>query len=121
MIETRPPAEIIQAAQFFIGIAVGVKYVGITSREIRVNVVAGILYSVLLGVISFGFFIVITRLDLASSLDALLAFLPGGQAEMVVIAIIAGSDLAYVVTHHILRIVIVVLFAPVIGRRFPGR
>ncbi|WP_298561823.1 AbrB family transcriptional regulator [uncultured Aliiroseovarius sp.] len=121
VIETRPPAEIIQAAQFFIGIAVGVKYVGITSREIRVNVVAGILYSVLLGVISFGFFVVITRLDLAPSLDALLAFLPGGQAEMVVIAIIAGSDLAYVVTHHILRIVIVVLFAPVIGRRFPGR
>lgn len=121
VIETRPPAEIIQAAQFFIGIAVGVKYVGITSREIRVNVFAGVLYSVLLGVISFGFFILITRLELAPSLDALLAFLPGGQAEMVVIAIIAGSDLAYVVTHHILRIVIVVLFAPVIGRKFPGR
>ncbi|WP_282181760.1 AbrB family transcriptional regulator [Aliiroseovarius marinus] len=121
VIETRPPAEIIQAAQFFIGIAVGVKYVGITSREIRVNVFAGVLYSVLLGAISFGFFILITRLELAPSLDALLAFLPGGQAEMVVIAIIAGSDLAYVVTHHILRIVIVVLFAPVIGRKFPGR
>lgn len=119
VIETRPPAEIIQAAQFFIGIAVGVKYVGITRREIRVNVVAGVLYSVLLGVISFGFFAAITRLELAPSLDALLAFLPGGQAEMVVIAIIAGSDLAYVVTHHILRIIIVVLFAPVIGRRFP--
>jgi hypothetical protein len=119
IIETRPPAEIIQAAQFFIGIAVGVKYVGITSREIRVNVVAGVLYSILLGVISFGFFITVTRLELAPSLDALLAFLPGGQAEMVVIAIIAGSDLAYVVTHHILRIVIVVLFAPVVGRRFP--
>lgn len=119
IIETRPPAEIIQAAQFFIGIAVGVKYVGITSREIRVNVVAGVLYSILLGMISFGFFIAITRLELAPSLDALLAFLPGGQAEMVVIAIIAGSDLAYVMTHHILRIVIVVLFAPVVGRRFP--
>ncbi|WP_298907974.1 AbrB family transcriptional regulator [uncultured Aliiroseovarius sp.] len=121
VIETRPPAEIIQAAQFFIGIAVGVKYVGITSREIRVNVFAGVLYSVLLGVISFGFFILITRLELAPSLDALLAFLPGGQAEMVVIAIIAGSDLAYVVTHHILRIVVVVLCAPVVGRLFTRR
>jgi membrane AbrB-like protein len=119
VVQTRPPAEIIQASQFFIGIAVGVKYVGITSREIRVHVVAGILYSVLLGVVSFGFFLIITRLELAPSLDALMAFLPGGQAEMVVIAIMAGSDLAYVVTHHILRIVIVVLFAPIIGRRFP--
>lgn len=117
VIETRPPAEIIQAAQFFIGIAVGVKYVGITRRELRLNVVAGILYSVVLGLISFGFFAIITRLELAPSLDALLAFLPGGQAEMVVIAIIAGSDLAYVVTHHILRIIIVILFAPIIERR----
>ena len=118
VIQTRPPAEIIQAAQFFIGIAVGVKYVGITGREIRVNVVAGVLYSALLGAVSLGFFLIITRLELAPSLDALLAFLPGGQAEMVVIAIIAGSDLAYVVTHHIFRIVIVVLCAPLVGRRF---
>lgn len=120
VIESRPPAEIIQAAQFFIGIAVGMKYVGITRREIRVNVMAGAVYSVLLGAISLGFFALIAMLGLAPALDALLAFLPGGQAEMVVIAIIAGSDLAYVVTHHILRIVMIVLCAPMIGRRILG-
>jgi membrane AbrB-like protein len=118
VIQTRPPAEIIQAAQFFIGIAVGVKYVGITRREIRTNVFAGLVYSVVLGAVSLLFFKVITFLALASPLEALLAFLPGGQAEMVVIAIIAGADLAYVVTHHILRIVLVVLLAPVVGRVF---
>lgn len=116
IIETRPPAEIIQASQFFIGIAVGVKYVGITSQELRLNVFAGVVYSILLGAISLLFFAVISKLQLAPSLEALLAFLPGGQAEMVVIAIIAGADLAYVVTHHILRIVLVVLLAPIIGR-----
>lgn len=118
IIQTRPPAEIIQAAQFFIGIAVGVKYVGITRKEIRVNVFAGLVYSVLLGIVSLLFFAAISALDLAPSLEALLAFLPGGQAEMVIIAIIAGADLAYVVTHHILRIVLVVLLAPVVGRYF---
>ena len=118
VIQTRPPAEIIQAAQFFIGIAVGVKYVNITRREIRENVFAGLVYSVLLGLISLAFFWIITRMRLAPSLDALLAFLPGGQAEMVVIAIIAGADLAYVVTHHVLRIVLVVLFSPLVGRLF---
>jgi membrane AbrB-like protein len=118
VIQTRPPAEIIQAAQFFIGIAVGVKYVGITRHEIRTNVFAGLVYSVVLGAVSLLFFEVITVLALASPLEALLAFLPGGQAEMVVIAIIAGADLAYVVTHHILRIVLVVLLAPVVGRVF---
>ncbi|MCK0141124.1 AbrB family transcriptional regulator [Aliiroseovarius sp. F20344] len=116
VIQTRPPAEIIQAAQFFIGIAVGVKYVRITRKEVRESVFAGLAYSVLLGTISLLFFALVAGLGLAPSLDALLAFLPGGQAEMVVIAIIAGSDLAYVVTHHVLRIVLVVMFAPVIGR-----
>lgn len=116
LIQTRPPAEIIQAAQFFIGIAVGAKYAGITARELRIDVTAGLAYSLILAGISLIFFEVIYMLGLAPALDAFLAFLPGGQAEMVVIAIIAGADLAYVVSHHILRILIVILLAPVVAR-----
>ncbi|WP_277018664.1 MULTISPECIES: AbrB family transcriptional regulator [Paracoccus] len=116
IIQTRPPAEIIQAAQFFIGIAVGVKYVGITGRELRIDVTAGLLYSLVLAVISLIFLEIVYLLGLAPALDAFLAFLPGGQAEMVVIAIIAGADLAYVVSHHILRIVLVILLAPLAAR-----
>ncbi len=116
IIQTRPPAEIIQAAQFFIGIAVGAKYAGITARELRIDVTAGLVYSLILAVISLIFLELIYMLGLAPALDAFLAFLPGGQAEMVVIAIIAGADLAYVVSHHILRIVIVILLAPIVAR-----
>lgn len=116
IIEHRPPAEIIQAAQFFIGIAVGVKYAGITARELRIDVTAGLAYAGVLAVISLVFIEVIVLLGLAPGLDAFLAFLPGGQAEMVVIAIIAGADLAYVVSHHLLRVIIVILLAPVVAR-----
>nr|WP_318272588.1 AbrB family transcriptional regulator [Paracoccus saliphilus] len=116
LIQTRPPAEIIQAAQFFIGIAVGAKYAGITARELRIDVTAGLAYSLILAGVSLIFFEIIYMLGLAPALDAFLAFLPGGQAEMVVIAIIAGADLAYVVSHHILRIVIVILLAPIVAR-----
>ncbi|WP_265500774.1 AbrB family transcriptional regulator [Paracoccus beibuensis] len=116
IVQTRPPAEIIQAAQFFIGIAVGAKYAGITARELRIDVTAGVVYSVILAVISLIFLELIYMLGLAPALDAFLAFLPGGQAEMVVIAIIAGADLAYVVSHHILRIVIVIVLAPIVSR-----
>lgn len=116
IIQHRPPAEIIQAAQFFIGIAVGVKYVGITGRELRIDVTAGLVYAMLLALISLIFLEMITHLGLAPALDAFLAYLPGGQAEMVVIAIIAGADLAYVVSHHLLRIVIVITLAPLVAR-----
>ena len=118
IITTRPPAEIIWAAQFFIGIAVGVKYSGITWRELRIDVGAGVVYALILAGISLAFFEVIYLLGLAPALDAFLAFLPGGQAEMVVIAIIAGADLAYVVSHHLLRIILVILLAPIVARIF---
>lgn len=116
IIQHRPPAEMIQAAQFFIGIAVGSQYAGITLRELRQAVVAGLVYSLVLAAISLAFIEIIVQLQLAPGLDALLAFLPGGQAEMIVIAIIAGADLAYVVSHHLLRIVLVILLAPIVAR-----
>ena len=37
-----PPAEAIWAAQYFIALSIGVKYVGITVRELRRDVVAAI-------------------------------------------------------------------------------
>jgi len=116
LITHRPPAEMIQAAQFFIGIAVGVKYAGITLRELRLYVTAGMVYALLLAGISLAFIEVIVHLGLAPALDAFLAFLPGGQAEMVVIALIAGADLAYVVSHHLLRMIIVIVLGPLVGK-----
>jgi uncharacterized protein len=117
IITHRPPAEIIWASQFFIGIAVGVKYAGITLRELRVFVGAGAVYAMVLALISLGFIEVIHMLGLAPAKDAFLAYLPGGQAEMVVIAILAGADLAFVVSHHLLRIVLVIMIGPLVERR----
>ncbi|MBL1435055.1 MAG: AbrB family transcriptional regulator [Rhodobacteraceae bacterium] len=116
IITHRPPAEIIWAAQFFIGIAVGVKYVGITARELRVDVTAGLVFSAAVAGVAGAFIYGIGRSGIAPQLEAFLSFLPGGQAEMTVVAIIAGADLSFVVTHHILRIFVVILFAPVVNR-----
>ena len=41
-----------------------------------------------------------------------LAFSPGGLAEMSLIAIAIGADAAFVVTHHVVRIFMIVVFAP---------
>lgn len=117
----RPPAEIIWAAQFFIGIGVGVKYVGITGQELRHFVTAGVVYSAVLAVISVVFIEAISLLHLAPPIDTFLSFLPGGQGEMVVIAIITGADLAFVVSHHLLRLILVISLAPLMARYVPGR
>lgn len=116
IITHRPPAEIIWASQFFIGIAVGVKYAGITARELKVDVAAGLVFSAAVALVAAGFIYGIGHSGIAPQLEVFLAYLPGGQAEMTVVAIIAGADLSFVVTHHILRIFVVILFAPVVNR-----
>jgi uncharacterized protein len=118
----RPPAEAMWVAQFFLGIAIGVKYAGVTVAEIRRVLTASIGYCILLTVLSVMAAEIVIQAGLAPPLDAILAFAPGGQAEMVLLAIIAGTDVAYVVTHHLLRLVMVILGAPVAARWLgPGR
>ncbi len=115
IITTRPPAEMIWAAQFFIGISVGANYSGITARELRVYVSAGVAYSLLLAMLSLVVIEAIFLISPANDLDVILAFLPGGQAEMVIIALVAGADIAFVVAHHLTRVLLVIMLAPVIA------
>ena len=117
-LENRPPAEAIWAAQFFIGLTIGGKYAGITMQEVRRDVVAGLGFCGILIVLTLIFVEGIYMFDLAPGMEALLAFAPGGQAELTVLALIVGADIAFVVAHHILRIFLVILGAPLAARLF---
>ncbi len=116
LIHNRPPAEAIYVAQFFIGISVGVHYVRITAAELRRVVLAALGYCAILAVISSVFAGLLVMTGVVPQLEAMLAFAPGGQAELTVLAIAAGADLAYVVSVHLLRVVIVILLAPIAAR-----
>ncbi|MBY6136855.1 AbrB family transcriptional regulator [Nocardioides marinus] len=112
-IHYRPPAEAILAAQFFIGCGIGVHFLGITWGELTRVVLAGVAYVLLLAVLAAAFTAFVTMLGLGHPVEAFLAFAPGGQAEMTVLAIVTGADLGFVITHHLTRIVLVIVGAPV--------
>ena len=116
VIQSRPPVEMIWAAQLFIGIAVGSKYSGITGKELRQDVLAGLIFSLFLAAVSVIFALAIITFISDRTLDVWLAYLPGGQAEMAMIAILAGADVAFVISHHLTRIFIVILAAPVVAK-----
>lgn len=116
ILEHRPPAEAIFAAQFFIGMTVGTKYAGVTALEVRQIIVAALGFCLILLLIAGIFAEVAFYAGLAPHMEALLAFAPAGQAEMTVLALIAGADVAFVVAHHLFRIVIVIVGAPVAAR-----
>lgn len=115
VIHFRPPAEAILAAQFLIGCGIGIHFLGVTWKELTRIVAAGTAYVLVLAVLAAGFTGVVTALGIGDPVSAFLAFAPGGQAEMTVLAIVTGADLGFVITHHLTRIVIVIVGAPVVA------
>ena len=116
LITVRPPAEFIWSAQFFIGLGVGIRYSGVTGVEVRKYILSALGYCFLLGVISILFTFTLVGLLHTSPIDTLLAYLPGGQAEMAIIAIVAEADVAYVISHHVFRLILVLLLVQVVAR-----
>ena len=113
-IHIRPPQESLLAAQFVIGIGVGVFYTGLNFKELKGIVLAALGYLILSGLVAIGVIWLAGFLGLTEGVEAFLAFAPGGQAEMTIMAIVVGADLGFVVAHHLSRLVIVILCAPII-------
>lgn len=116
-----PPAEIVAAAQVGVGAAIGARFantsVAFVMRALRDSLGA----TLILMAFTLGF---------AALLDAwlgigfgplVLAYAPGGLAEMSLIAIALGSDAALVATHHIVRIIMIVVLATPAFARLTGR
>jgi hypothetical protein len=121
LIHMRPPKEAILTSQYFIGMGIGVYYVGVTLRELRQIVAAGVAFVLLLAVLAAIFTEIVTLTGLAPPVEGFLAFAPGGQAEMTVLAIVSGADLGFVVVHHLTRIILVITGAPIMARLFKVR
>ncbi|MEM9392757.1 MAG: AbrB family transcriptional regulator [Pseudomonadota bacterium] len=118
LIHFRPPAEAILTAQYFIGLGIGVGYVGVTLHELRRDVLAGVAFVIILAILAAVFTEIAVLLGLASPVNAFLAFAPGGQAEMTVLAIVVGADLGYVIVHHLTRVLLVITGAPLAAKLF---
>lgn len=118
ILQQRPPAEAVWAAQFFIGMSVGTKYAGVTLAEVRTYVTAALGFCVILLLLTIMFAEFIHLAMLAPAMETILAFAPGGQAELTVLALIVGADMAFVVAHHVLRLFVVILGAPLFARIF---
>jgi len=109
--EFTPPTEIVNLAQLIIGTVLGVRFVGVAPRLIgRMLAIAFGMTVIMIGIVFITAIAVgaITGIPLAT---LVLAYAPGGLAEMSLVALALNADVAFVATHHLARILLVMLGA----------
>lgn len=115
-VEFTLPGEIINLAQLILGIRLGLSLKEISPREMGETFLYGIGLFLLLMVVVIGTAYGIHMLTDIPLIAAFLAYVPGGQAEMNIVAIVVGIHVPYIALHHVTRMFLVIAFAPLLVR-----
>lgn len=110
--EAAIPPIIAAIAQIIIGVSIGVRFAGTSWASMRLNLVVSVLQAFILiliaalaawlGHLATGY----------SSAATLLAYVPGGAPELSLVAVSLGIEPAFVTSHHLLRISVLILAMP---------
>jgi len=114
--QSRPPVWLVAAAQVVVGSMVGTRFDGVSPRTVAKAVALAVIATAVLLALAAAFGQAVESTLGIPFAAALLAFAPGGLAEMSLIALSLEVDAAYVSSHHIVRIFIIVLAAPLLFR-----
>lgn len=108
----RVPDELINSAQLILGAGIGSAFVGVTLRESLHAVITTLGYFAIMMGFALGMAVAAHLLIGIPLVATVLAFIPGGQAEMNVIALLVGVAVPYIALHHVLRMFLVMTVAP---------
>jgi hypothetical protein len=108
------PVEVLIAAQVAVGAMLGAQFRGLTMHEFRSTMTWGIAFSVVLVAASAAIATIISRLTGFDSTTVLLAYAPGGQSELNLLAYLLGLDAAFTALHHLVRLAIVIFGAQIV-------
>ena len=124
-----PPYMLVAAAQLVIGSTVGARFSAVPLQLISRTLAIGTGGALLMFAVTSVFALILHQITGAPLALLLLALIPGGFPEMSLIALGMGMDPAFVVTHHGVRVFLVVtLTLPIFtwisrsgwfGRRWP--
>ena len=115
IVEAMPMYIIVIAVQILLGSALGCLFKNITLKEISGPVLAG-LVTTLIAVIPLVIIYFILVNFGYDPLSILLAFSPGGQSEMNILALSVGADMSFISPHHMLRVFMVIIFAGILHK-----
>jgi len=111
------PETLTNIVQVFVGINVGGRFAGITVRQLSMVLAAAVM--VVSVQIAIAFFAA-NQVSGVSDLDPIalmLAYSPGGLAEMSLIAVAMGREVAFVGLHHVFRVLVALALGPMVLSR----
>jgi uncharacterized protein len=111
-----PPSVLVAAAQVVVGGAIGCRFVGTPPRLILRTAAASLGVAGLMLAATLGFAAALAPLTGLPFAALVLAFAPGGLAEMALIALALGIDTAFVSTHNVFRVLAIIVLAPLVFR-----
>lgn len=119
--ESAPPGILVNTAQVLLGTVLGCRFLGISARTVVPAAALAIGATVLTLSVAFGAGLAMGHLAGVAPEQALLALAPGGLTEMGLIALAIHADVAFVALHHVVRILFVIVLAPVAFRLLMAR
>ncbi len=118
--EAKPPGEIVNLAQLVIGTNIGCRFLGVERRQLINPIGMGVIGAALTLAAAVGAASMLHGFTGYDYHALWIAFAPGGLAEMTLISLAMGIDIAFVSTHHIVRILFIVVSMSVISRMLFG-
>ncbi len=116
-----PPTLLIIVAQVVIGTVLGARFIGVGLREVGRDLALGLLSALAMLAVAVLFAGLVAGVTDVQITQAFLAFSPGGLAEMSLLALAMGQDVAYVSVLHVVRIALVIGGAGLVFRGVSGR
>lgn len=118
--EAKPPDWLIATVQVAIGASIGTRFGGSRYEEILRILLLSAGLTLMLLALTVGFAFGIDSITGLGFLALMLAFTPGGIAEMSLIALLLNIDPVFVAAHHTFRILLIYLSVPILLRRWLG-
>ena len=118
--ESAPPTLLVNAAQVVLGTILGCRFLGIAPVMLARAGLLSLGSTVLTLALALGAGLAMGQLAGVSLDQAMLALAPGGLTEMGLIALAIQADVAFVALHHVARILVVIVLAPVLARILPA-
>ncbi len=111
-----PPVEVVNAAQLVLGTTIGCRFLGTPPREILRILGLSVGSTLILLAVTLAFAVGVSRVSTYGVVPLLLAYSPGGLAEMSLVALALQIEVAFVAAHHVVRVFLVMIGAgPVFG------